>query len=118
MDIKQITSYLLGNDPKYDKVSRLEFLVCEKIYGYNLKNLTFFGNRQINLKKSFILLFLKNFTVNQKRGFRKAKLDKLLKELSLLELITSNGFDYNKLLKEFEAIIKTTTKVKSGRFTN
>ncbi len=115
MDIKKITSYLLWNNPDYEKVSRLEFFeYVEKIYGYNIEKLNFFWEQANKFEEDFYKLTLEKFySQSKKDDLEKAKLDKLLKELSLLELITSSWFDYKKLLEEFEAIVKTKTEVKS-----
>jgi len=85
MDIKQITSYLLWNDPKYDKISRLEFFeYVEKIYWYNLEKLNFFWEQANKFEEEFYkLVFEKFYSQSKKDDLEKAKLDKLLKELDL-----------------------------------
>ncbi|MDD2744907.1 MAG: restriction endonuclease [Candidatus Gracilibacteria bacterium] len=117
MDNAKITSYLLGNNPGFEKVSRLEFFeYVEKIYGYNTEKLTFFWEQANKFEEEFYkLVFEKFYSQSKKDDLEKAKLDRLLKELNLLELIIPNDkFDYSRLLKEFESIEKRKTDINTS----
>jgi hypothetical protein len=117
MDINKITSYLLWNHPeKFDKISRLEFFeYVEKIYGYNLEKLNFFWEQANKFEEEFYkITFEKFYSQSKKDDLEKAKLERLLKELNLLEFFIANKFDYAQLLNEFEAITKTKTEVDSS----
>lgn len=117
MNITQIISYLLWNNPeKYEKVSRLEFFeYVEKIYGYNTEKLNFFWEQANKFEEEFYkLVFEKFYSQAKKDDLEKAKLERLLKELNLWGFLTGNKFDYTQLLQEFDSIVKTKTEVDSS----
>lgn len=117
MDIKQITSYLLWNNPeKFDKISRLEFFEhVEKIYGYNIEKLNFFWEQANKFEEDFYkLTFEKFYSQSKKDDLEKAKLERLLKELWLLEFLIKSKFNHAQLFQEFEAITKTKTDVNTS----
>ena len=112
MNIEKIISYLLWNNPEYEKISRLEFFeYVEKIYWYNLEKLSFFWEQANKFEEEFYrLVFEKFYSQSKKDELEKAKLNKLLQELNLLDLIERTWFNYEKLLQEFNSITKTKTK--------
>lgn len=117
MDIKQLIAYLLWNYPdKYEKVSRLEFFeYIEKIYGYNMEKLKFFWEQANKFEETFYqLIFEKFYSQSKKDDLEKAKLERLLKELNLLEFLITKKFSYSQLLKEFDSIITIKSKVNTS----
>lgn len=87
--------------------------IYEDVFGYSLEKLNFYWQQSKEFEEEFYYLVLeKLYSRSQKDGNEKEKFDKLLNELDLPDEIYSawKTFDYNWLLKEFEAIEKNKTE--------